>query len=332
MSNITRRTLLMFAVTASLAGAMPAGAQEASQTADAFPVTLTHAYGETTITQAPQRIVTIGWMAQDAVLALGQVPVAIPEQKWGGDAAGVLPWVRASIDALGGPEPKIINFDTDVPYEALLAVEPDLILAPNSGITDEQYARLSSIAPTVAFAGGPWTTSWQDVVTVTGKALGKSAEAAALVETTNKLLSDVAAAHPEFAGKTFTFGAVWVGDSGMNVYSKADPRVQLVEQMGLKVSAGVEELSKQPGYFIPVSWENLAMLDADVVISLDEGDAASDALYAQDVVQQFAPVTKGHLLRLSDKSFIMATSAPSPISIPWMLDRFVPELAATLAK
>jgi iron complex transport system substrate-binding protein len=326
MSKLTRRTLLAFAVTASLAATMPAQASEA------FPVTLTHVYGETTIAAAPKRIVTIGWMTQDAVLALGQVPVAIPEQMWGGDAQGVLPWVRTAIDTLGGPEPKIISFDTDIPYEDVLAVEPDLILAPYSGVTREQYDRLSVIAPTVAYARDAWASNWQDVVTVTGKALGKSAEAAALVAATSKLLDDAAAAHPEFAGKTFTFGSLWVGDNGMNVYSKTDPRVYLLEQMGLKASAGVEELSKQPGYFFPVSWENLAMLDADVVISLDEGDAASDALYAQEVFQRFAPVARGRLLRLSDKGFIMATSAPSPLSIPWMLDRFVPELAATLNK
>lgn len=324
MLKLSRRAFAALALAFSLGG--PALAQ------DAFPVTLTHVYGETTIAEAPKRIVTIGWMTQDAVLALGQVPVGIPEQMWGGDDKGVLPWVRAAIDKLGGPEPKIINFDTDIPYEELLALSPDLILAPYSGVTKEQYDRLAAIAPTVAYAKDAWASSWQDVVTVTGKALGKPAEAAALVAATDKSVADAASAHPDFAGKTFTFGSLWAGTNGMNVYSKTDPRTYLLEQMGLKASAGVEELSKQPGYFFEVSWENLATLDADVVISLDEGDAASDALYAQDVFQRFAPVAKGRLLRLSDKAFVMATSAPSPLAIPWMLDRFVPELAATLAK
>jgi iron complex transport system substrate-binding protein len=197
-------------------------------------------------------------------------------------------------------------------------------------VTREQYDRLSAIAPTVAYAREAWASSWQDVMTVTGKALGKSAEAAALVAATDRSIADAATAHPEFAGKTFTFGSLWVGDNGMNVYSKTDPRTHLLEQLGLKASAGVEALSQAPGYFFTVSWENLASLDADVVISLDEGDAASDALYAQDVFQRFAPVAKGRLLRLSDKSFVMATSAPSVLAIPWMLDRFVPELATTL--
>lgn len=319
---LSRRLFVAAAVALALAG--PARA------ADAFPVTLTHAFGDTTIAAAPVRIVTIGWMSQDAVLALGQVPVAIPEQKWGGNERGVLPWVADAVSALGGPEPRIINFDSDIPYEDVLATAPDLILAPYSGLTEEQYTRLSAIAPTVAYAKAAWAASWQEVMLTVGKALGKSAEAEALIAATSARLADAASAHPEFAGKTFTFGSLWVGDPGMNVYSKTDPRVYLVEQLGLTASAGVEELSKQPGYYFTVSFENLASVDADVLIALDEGDAASDALYQNPLVQRFKPVAEGRLVRMTDKSFVMATSAPSVLSIPWMLDRFIPELAARL--
>src|SRR6218665_4023155 len=127
MLTLSRRAFGALAIAFSLAG--PAVAQ------DAFPVTLSHVDGDTTITEAPKRIVTIGWITQDAVLALGQVPVAIPEQMWGGDEKGVLPWVREAVDKLGGAEPKVINFDTDIPFEDVLATNPDLILAPYSGVT-----------------------------------------------------------------------------------------------------------------------------------------------------------------------------------------------------
>lgn len=319
---LSRRLFVAAAVALALVG--PARA------ADAFPVTLTHAFGDTNIAAAPVRIVTIGWMSQDAVLALGRVPVAIPEQKWGGNERGVLPWVADAVAALGGPEPRIINFDSDIPYEDVLATAPDLILAPYSGLTEEQYTRLSAVAPTVAYAKAAWAASWQEVMLTVGKALGKSAEAEALIAATSARLADAASAHPEFAGKTFTFGSLWVGDPGMNVYSTTDPRVYLLEQLGLTASAGVEELSRQPGYYFTVSFENLASVDADVLIALDEGDAASDALYQNPLVQRFKPVAEGRLVRMTDKSFVMATSAPSVLSIPWMLDRFIPELAARL--
>lgn len=90
-------TLLAAAALGATALAGPAAAD------DSYPVQFTHAFGETTLQAKPERIVTIGWMTQDAVLALGEVPVAIPQQLWGGDAEGVLPWVREAVDKLGGP-------------------------------------------------------------------------------------------------------------------------------------------------------------------------------------------------------------------------------------
>ncbi len=316
--TITRR---LFGIGIALLGASLAMPPALAQ--DAYPASFTHAFGETTVTAKPERIVAIGWMTQDAILALGEVPVAFPQQLWGGDEQGVLPWVKDAVEALGKPMPEVINFDTDIPYEQLLSLAPDLILAPYSGLTKEQYDRLSAIAPTVAYAKDPWAGSWQDVVLVTGKALGKSAEAQAIVDGIDTQFAEAAAAHPEFKGKTFTFGSLWVGTAGMNVYAATDPRIPLVEQLGLVVSPGVVELSKQPGYFFDVSLENLATIDADVLIVLDEGGPDADALYQNDLIQRFAPVADGRLVRLTGKSYVMATSAPSPLSIPWMLEQFV---------
>ena len=53
--------------------------------AGAFPVTIEHAYGETTIEQEPKRIATLGWSDQDVVLSLGVVPVGAIQVSWGGN-------------------------------------------------------------------------------------------------------------------------------------------------------------------------------------------------------------------------------------------------------
>lgn len=301
-----------------------------ARAADAFPVTIKHAFGETTFDKPPQRIVTIGWMTQDAVVALGTAPVAVPEQAWGGDENKLLPWLTAAITDKGMALPERINFDKDIPYEQVLALQPDAVLAFYSGLTREQYDRLSAIAPVAAYPDQPWANNWHDVTLATGQVLGKAAEAQALIDGITNQIDAAAVANPQFKGKTFTFGSLWVGDAGMNVYAKTDPRVQLVEQLGLKASQGVEDLSKASGYFFTVSFENLASLDCDVLILLDEGDAASDALYQNELVQRFAPVAGKRLLRMTDKAFIMATSAPSVLGLPWTLERFVPELAKVI--
>ncbi|MGI8484593.1 MAG: hypothetical protein ACR2OU_10055 [Thermomicrobiales bacterium] len=70
------------AVIAALPGTI--AAQDATPSAspavatDTFPVTIPHVYGETVIPAAPVRVVTIGWSTQDAVIALGIDPIAIP--------------------------------------------------------------------------------------------------------------------------------------------------------------------------------------------------------------------------------------------------------------
>src|SRR5262245_9527882 len=68
--------------TPAASSAAPAASAPAASTAAsaAFPVTIRHAFGETTIAAAPQRIATWGWGSADAAIALGAVPVAIPFQ------------------------------------------------------------------------------------------------------------------------------------------------------------------------------------------------------------------------------------------------------------
>lgn len=328
MSLRNRRSFNLGLITlgAALIGSRPAMAVEA-----AFPATILHAFGETIFNQAPQRIVTIGWMTADALVALGQAPLAIPEQAWGGDENHILPWLTEALQRNGMELPQRINFDTDIPYEQLLALQPDAILAIYSGLTQEQYDRLSVIAPVAAYPAEPWSGAWQDVTLGTGRVIGKPTEAQALIDRTSAAIAAAAAAHPQFKGKTFAFASLWVGESNMNVYVRTDPRVQLIEQLGFILAPGVAALPIDQGYVSQVSYENLPTVDADLLITIDEGDAASDALYANPLFQRFRPVVDGHHLRMKDKSFAMATSAPSALSIPWMLNRLVPELAALFA-
>src|ERR1051325_10365379 len=72
-----------------------AAAQPAATTAEkaAFPVTVEHRYGTTTVDKAPQRIVTVGSTEQDVVLALGRQPVGVTEW-YGGPPDATSPWAQ----------------------------------------------------------------------------------------------------------------------------------------------------------------------------------------------------------------------------------------------
>jgi len=295
-----------------------------------FPVTLTHEYGETVIPARPERIATIGWMSQDAVLALGRVPVGIPLQTWGGDENGVLPWVAAAVADLGGELPARYD-DTAIPFEQILALDPDLILAPYSALTEEEYNRLSQIAPTVAWTGAVWSGTWQDITLIVGKALGEEARARELVDATDATLAAIAAEHPEFAGKTFTIGWGDPANSELGVYVGTDPRVQMIEDIGLRLSDGAAAFGSE-NFYVPVAYENLDSLDADVLITWQGDQAELDAVLANPVFARFGPVASGHHLVMLDRGFVMATSAPSVLSIPWSMEKLVPELSRILAE
>lgn len=211
-----------------------------SSAAAGFPVTIQSALGAVTIDAAPQRVVTIGWGSQDAALALGVVPVGMQDfSADSGSADGVLPWDR---DKLAGATPAKLKASTsEIPYEQIAALRPDVILAVYSGVEPEQYSRLSGIAPTVGYPDKPWSTSWQDQVKLVGQALARSQQAATLTRQTTERIAMAAKEHPEFAGKTIAFGS-GTEPGSFNFYYDDDPRSELLEQLGFTLSADVSRL------------------------------------------------------------------------------------------
>ena len=141
---------------------------------DAFPVTIEHALGETTIEAEPTRVATLGWTDQDSALALGVVPVGATKITWGGNEAGSTDWFDAALEEAGAEAPVRYDDADGAPIDEIAELAPDLILATNSGITEAEYAKLSKIAPVVAYPEAPWTTSWQTSLEMIGQALGRT--------------------------------------------------------------------------------------------------------------------------------------------------------------
>ena len=293
--------------------------------AQSFPVTVQHAYGESVIPEKPQRIVTWGWSTQDAVIALGEVPVGIPHFSYGGDENGALRWTKEAVAALGAEFPTILPAGGEPPVEAIAALQPDLILAVYSGLTQEQYDVLSGIAPVVAFPETVWDTSWQDTITITGEAIGKKAEAEALVDELEQFIADETAKYPQLKGTSFAAIAEWNGE--INVYGDLDSRVQFLVNAGLTSAPSVAELAQGEDLYFMLSFENLDRLASDVLVTYFETPETDAAFFGNSVIALAPQVAKGAVARVVGAELINSVSPPSALSLKWGYPQYIKLIA-----
>lgn len=295
----------------------------ASTASSGFPVTLKNTFGETTISKKPERIVTLGWNAQDVVYALGETPVGMPKVTYGPTAAGVTAWDADKFDAA---KTTLLDTGDKYPFEKIAALKPDVILAPYEGFDEATYKTLSAIAPTVAYPGAPWQTTWQDQTLLVGEALGKKADAEKLIAGIGDKIKQVAADHPEFKDKTIAVGSFGPDNY---VYMPGDPRVQILNEMGFKNAPGVEALEKtnsKKEFALTISKEKVSDIDADVLVAYVDGIGTQKFL-ADPVYSSLGAVKRGGAYAMQDQQVISGMSAVSVLSVPWVLDKILPGLS-----
>ncbi len=297
--------------------------------AGAVPVTIKHAFGETTIEKEPQRVATLGWGDQDHVLALGVVPVAASKLTWGGNDGGSSDWFDAKISELSAQAPVRYDDADGAPIADIAAARPDLIMATTSGITKEQYEKLSKIAPVVAFPFGPYVTPWQTGLAMAGKALGRSDLAEQLTQETEKLIKDATTKHPQLKGNTMLVTFIDAADlSTISLTNPTEPRVALWDDFGMAIAPIQDELP-EPGQFnASVSAERSSELKSDVLLAW--GSSADDvASFAKHhLIGQIPAIANGHAYGVGDKTVMLAGSNPSPLSLPYSIEHLLPGVAA----
>ena len=290
---------------------------------EAFPVTIEHTFGETTIEEQPERIVVLGWSAQDTVYALGLEPVGMPAYAYGGGDDGVLPWNEDLVD----PEVTTLLDTADgPPLEAIAALQPDVILAPYEGFEEPVYDSLSGIAPTVAYPGEPWTTPWREQTRMIGEALGRSAEAEELITEADDRVAEIAAEHPEFEGLTFAYTSM--GAEALYLYLPTDPRVQLIEDLGFTVAPAVEELGggSENSFYAQLALESAPDIESDVIVGFADGLSA-DEVAALPIYSRVPAIADDAAVLIDDEGFGAAVSSVSVLSLPYALDQLVDQLA-----
>lgn len=322
------RILSLVVLMTLLTSVVSLAAQDSGST---FPVTIEHKYGSTTITEPPQRIVSLGFTEQDPMFALGVQPVAI--RYWYGDENNaVFPWAE---EAANGAQPEVLNMPYGaLNYEAILALEPDLISDVDSGITEDEYANLSQIAPTLAQYGDyvDFGMPWQETTRLIGMALGKSDEAETVVAALESRLETVREENPEFQGKS-TIVAYNTG-SGYGFYTGQDSRGRFFTDLGFVIPDDLNEIAGE-SFYAQVSNERVDLLDRDLIVFLalqfhEEGSEVARAEIESDpLLSHLGAVQDGRVLYVSDE-FDNALQFSTVLSLNFLLDGLVPEIADVL--
>lgn len=299
----------------------------ATTTAGTFPVNVEGAFGSATIEQAPKRVVTIGWSDADVALALGVKPVGTFDI--GPDfPKGVGPWAA---DRYGDETPTLLKFTDGLPLEEIIKLDPDLILAVQSGVTAEDYAKLSRVAPTVTYTKGrgAYLTPWPEQTELIGAALGQPDQAKQLVDETNAAVKQAREDHPDLQGKTFSFVAARDA-SQLSVYAPADLRVRFMESLGLKLSEGQRKVAEGQEFFVDLSFERIGELEADVLAAWFNTPAVRKTFTSQPAFKSFDTVEQGGFAPL-DIVQAQAIGAPTVLSIPWAIENVTPIIEQAVA-
>ncbi|WP_406447706.1 iron-siderophore ABC transporter substrate-binding protein [Streptomyces sp. NBC_00876] len=309
-------------------GADKAG-DKAPAAAGAFPVTVEHAFGSTEIAKAPQRVVSVGYTDDQAVLALGIKPVGMVDQypNPAGKSPDIntqWPWVK---DKWGDTRPEVImkNGDSGPNYEKIAALRPDLIIAVYSEIDRAAYDKLSKIAPTVGRTKGekePFSAPWQDNAVHIAKALGKENEGTALVKGIQGKLDAAAEAHPEFAEQTGV-ALSWY-DKSVAPFTTTDVRGRLVTGIGYK---GATEIDKIAGgkFYTVLSPERMDLVDVDRIFVIND-KADQEALKKSELFSNLSAVKDGRVSYLLDSEGPAVGAAMSQgtlLSLPYAIDELV---------
>ncbi|MGP3689644.1 iron-siderophore ABC transporter substrate-binding protein [Streptomyces sp. IBSNAI002] len=337
----SRRRLAVMLSAATLGVGLLAGCSDPADTADkkndgaasaaagTFPVTVDHVFGSTKVTKAPQRVVSVGYTDDQAVLAFGIKPVGMVDQYpnppgTSPDINTQWPWVK---DAWGDTRPEVVmnNGDTGPNYEKIAALRPDLIIAVYSEIDQAAYDKLSKIAPTVGRTKAekePFSAPWQDNAVHIAKALGQESKGTELVKGIQDKLDAAKKAHPEFANQT-AVALSWYKDAAAP-FTSTDVRGRLVTGTGFTYQTEIDKIADGK-FYTTLSPERMDLIDVDRIFVIND-KADTEALKKFELFANLPAVKNGKVSYLLDSEGPAVGAAMSQgtlLSLPYAIDELV---------
>ncbi|BBZ01226.1 iron ABC transporter substrate-binding protein [Mycolicibacterium chitae] len=312
------------------AGLLLATACESGSDSDAADgaVTITHAFGETTIPARPTRVVSAGFTEQDSLLALGLVPIATTEW-WGEQPFAVWPWAQP---ALGGAQPVVLSLTDGIDVDQIASLTPDLIVAINAGCDADTYARLSAIAPTVPQSGpAPFFEPWKEQAATLGRAAFAADQMDALIAAVDDGFTAAGAAHPQFQDKKVLLlqGSTYWENSVLA--TKPGWRTDFLTQLGFTISEAIAPFGREHDHraYIPLPEIGPVLDDADVLIWTTESDEDRARLLADPNIAALR-ATRENRNVFTTKDLTGAIAFSSVLSYPLVAEQLPPLLAAAL--
>jgi len=314
-----RRWTITVGAFALLAGcSSPAAEPEPGADAGgAFPVTVVHGQGEAVVPAPPQRVVVLGASDEQIAAALGAPVVGAVRNPVTGDGT----WL--GVDPPRPPETEVID-SIEPDLEAIAALRPDLILMSTAQPSFAAvYPQIAAIAPTVSYRTAPLQDSGEELTRMIGAALGRQAEAQALVDRADAEIERFTADHP--VPETYVFGQ-FVSGTAYLVTAPDSPSVRFFERLGASVPPAIAALPPWQAGMVQLPDEQLPLLtDADLVLIGVPTPADEQALRAHPLVARSAAVTDGRLHVVgADIAALLLT--PNPASVPALLDTLRPIL------
>lgn len=279
-------------------------------------ITIEHRYGTTTLAGPPQRIVSLDTQWTDVLVAL-DAPLAAAALDPLVDG-GRYPWqadMPSSVDD--------IPVTDTIPYEAVAAATPDLIVVSWAAPEAADYERIGQIAPTIPLLGDEEVDSWQDIARTAGEVLGDPDRADDLVAEAEQRSTDLAAELPGLDGKTYALANYVPGDAIHVVADPNDGAATFFAGLGLQIDPDLLALADGASGRVELSLERVDALDADLLVLLtngaDPGDIAGyDAL----------PAVQDGAVALLDLASVTGLNTPTPLSLPYSTEQIRPALEA----
>ncbi|WP_232677989.1 ABC transporter substrate-binding protein [Nocardioides sp. R-C-SC26] len=300
------------------------GSAGSAGTSEQLPVTIEHKYGETTFTEVPERVVVVGLQEQDTLIDLGIVPVGVTF--WFGEESGINPWAEEALPE-GAEMPEVLDATNGIPVEKVAALKPDLIIGEYSAMTEKEFELLSAIAPTLAQSGeyADYSMPWQEMALKVGQAVGQGEEIQEKIDAVEAQFAQYASDNPDFEGKTVALVTPY---EGLFVYGPDDPRARLLESLGFdtRTSSLFNDQNEFGGSLSAERTADVGNLDMAVWYDLSADKTVLSVYEGTDQFKNGSYVDIG----ADDGAYYVAHSFTNTLALPYVLERYVPQLAAAV--